>query len=183
MAEPRIHLRACNLCEAMCGVRIEVEGERIPSIRGDDDDPFSQGYICPKATALEDLHDDPDRLQPPLRRAGDALDGASAGTRRSTRSPRRLAEVQRAHGRDAVAVYLGNPTVHNLGAADFGPCSCRARSARTNRYSATSVDQLPHMLAALADVRPPAADARSPTSIAPSSSSCSAPTRSPRTAA
>jgi len=52
MAEPRVHFRACNLCEAMCGLRIEVEGDRIRSIRGDADDPFSKGFLCPKATAL-----------------------------------------------------------------------------------------------------------------------------------
>jgi len=61
MPELRIHFRACNLCEAMCGLRIEVEGDRIRSIRGDADDPFSRGFLCPKATALEDVHVDPDR--------------------------------------------------------------------------------------------------------------------------
>src|SRR5687768_7636179 len=60
------HYRSCNLCEATCGVAIDVEGDRVVGIRGDEADPFSRGYICPKATALADLHHDPDRLRRPL---------------------------------------------------------------------------------------------------------------------
>ena len=62
------HYRTCNLCEAMCGVAVEVEGSRILSIRGDKEDPFSRGHICPKAAALEDVQTDEDRLRHPLRR-------------------------------------------------------------------------------------------------------------------
>lgn len=141
-----IHHRACNLCEAMCGLRIETDGARVTSIRGDEDDPFSKGYLCPKATALKDLHEDPDRLKQPMRREGtqwktigwdEALDEAAT----------RLHDVQKRHGRNAVATYLGNPTTHNTGALLFGPSFLRALGTRS-RFSATSVDQLPHMLAA-----------------------------------
>ncbi len=141
------HFRTCTLCEAMCGVRIDLDGEgRIERIRGDEDDPFSRGHICPKAVALRDLHEDPDRLRHPLRRTAsgwervgwdEALDEAAE----------RLHAVQERHGRDAVASYVGNPTVHNLGAMLYGPMLLRALRSR-QRYSATSVDQLPHMLAA-----------------------------------
>src|SRR5258706_4545757 len=98
----------------MCGLAIEVDGDRILSIRGDDEDVFSHGHICPKAVALKDLHEDPDRLRRPLLRRGSdweeigwdaALDLAAE----------RLLEVQRAHGQHAVAVYPGNPTVPNQG--------------------------------------------------------------------
>jgi anaerobic selenocysteine-containing dehydrogenase len=131
----------------MCGIAIEVDGERIRSIRGDDDDPFSRGYLCPKAVALQDVHADPDRLRRPLRRRGtdweeigwdEALDEAAG----------RLAAIQAAHGREAVAVYQGNPTVHNYGSVLYGQLLLRTLRTR-NRYSATSVDQLPQMLAAL----------------------------------
>ena len=61
-----MHFLTCTLCEAACGVAVEVDDKRVVSIRGDGDDPFSQGYICPKAAALADLHDDPDRLRRPL---------------------------------------------------------------------------------------------------------------------
>ena len=131
----------------MCGVVITTSGPRVTGIRGDPDDPFSKGHICPKAVALQDIHDDPDRLRLPMRRTGrewhpvswdEALDEAAT----------RLTAVQQAHGRDALAVYLGNPTVHSLGAMLFAPGLVRALHTR-NRYSATSVDQLPHHVAAM----------------------------------
>ncbi len=64
----RHHYRACNLCEAICGLDVVVRGETIEAIRGDKDDPLSRGHICPKAVALQDIHADPDRLRHPLRR-------------------------------------------------------------------------------------------------------------------
>ena len=137
----------CPLCEAMCGVLVEVDGERIRSVRGDPDDPFSRGYVCPKAAALPDLHHDPDRIRQPLVRAGsgwreasweEALDRAAAG----------LAAVRGRHGRDAVALYYGNPVAHNLGLLTHGLAFRRALRTR-NVYSASSADQLPQMLAAL----------------------------------
>src|SRR5687767_13921943 len=57
------HFATCTLCEATCGVAVEVDAGRITSIRGDEADPFSRGYICPKAAALQDLYEDPDRLR------------------------------------------------------------------------------------------------------------------------
>ena len=141
-----VHYRACNLCEAMCGVKIEFEGTKVLSIRGDEDDPFSKGHICPKATALQALYEDPDRLRQPMRRVGDqwqklswddALDAAASG----------LHQVQQRHGTHAVGLYLGNPTVHNTGAVLFVSQFARALKTK-HRYSATSVDQLPSQLAA-----------------------------------
>ena len=143
----RTHYRSCTLCEATCGVAVEVEGDKVVAIRGDDEDPFSKGYICPKATALADLHADPDRLRHPMVRDGatwrevgwnEAFDLVAA----------KLRAVRRAHGPDAVAVYQGNPTGHNLGLLTFGQLFLRKLGTR-NCYSATSADQLPHMLAAL----------------------------------
>ncbi|MCA9607247.1 MAG: molybdopterin-dependent oxidoreductase [Myxococcales bacterium] len=130
----------------MCGLTLEVEGGRVTSVKGDPDDPLSQGYLCPKGPALAALQEDPDRLRQPLRRVGDrfepigwddALELAADGLHRA----------QERHGRDAVGVYVGNPTVHNLGAAIFVPMLMRALRTK-NKYSATSVDQLPHHLAA-----------------------------------
>lgn len=143
-----VHYRACNLCEAICGITVRTEDGRITDVRGDPDDPFSRGHVCPKAVALQDVQNDPDRLRRPLRRVGsewrevgwdEALDETA----------RRLGEVRRAHGRDAVALYLGNPNVHNYGTLLFGLPFLKALRTR-NVYSATSVDQLPHHLAAWA---------------------------------
>jgi anaerobic selenocysteine-containing dehydrogenase len=141
-----VHHRTCNLCEAMCGLRLEVEGERILSIRGDPEDPLSHGFLCPKATALEDVHLDPDRHKHPLRRTAEGWTriGWNEAFDEVTR---RIREMQARHGLDSVAVYLGNPNVHSLGALTHAVPFIR--SLRThNRYSATSVDQLPHHLAA-----------------------------------
>jgi anaerobic selenocysteine-containing dehydrogenase len=144
---PHIHYRSCPLCEATCGVAIEVEGDRVVGIRGDDADPFSRGYICPKAAALADLHHDPDRLRKPIAREGnrwreldwdEALDLVAA----------RLRDIQRRHGRNALAIYVGNPAVHNFGLVTLGAMMLRSFGTR-HLYSATSLDQLPHMLAAL----------------------------------
>ena len=141
-----VHHRACNLCEAICGLEIRVAGGEIVSIRGDAKDPLSRGHICPKAVALQDIHSDPDRLRHPMRRNGDsweriswdeAFDFAAEGIR----------SIQDRFGNHAVGAYLGNPNVHNYGSLVFGPPLLRA--LRTpNRFSATSVDQLPHHLAA-----------------------------------
>ncbi|QSQ11148.1 molybdopterin oxidoreductase family protein [Myxococcus landrumensis] len=144
----RVHFRTCNLCEAMCGLRIELKGERITSIRGDEEDPFSRGHVCPKALALKDLHEDPDRLRHPLRRTATGWERVSWDAALDEAATR-LHAVQQAHGKDAVASYLGNPNVHNLGNMVFAPALVKTLRSR-NRFSATSVDQLPHQLVSYA---------------------------------
>ncbi len=131
----------------MCGVIVETSGGAVTSIVGDPDDPLSKGHICPKATALAELYTDPDRLTAPMIRRGDgfvevswdeAFDAVVDGLRR----------VQARHGPEAVGVYMGNPSIHALGAMTHGQLFFRLLKTRS-RFSATSLDQLPHMLAAL----------------------------------
>jgi anaerobic selenocysteine-containing dehydrogenase len=141
------HYRTCTLCEAGCGVAITVEGGRVTDIRGDEADPFSRGYICPKATALADLHADPDRLRQPMLREGDTWRPIGWDEAYGLVASR-LREIRERHGRDAIAVYQGNPTAHNLGLLTFGQLLFRTLGTR-NQFSSTSLDQLPHMLAAL----------------------------------
>lgn len=141
------HYGTCTLCEAACGIVIEHDGARVNSIRGDERDAFSRGYICPKAAALADLHDDPDRLRHPLIREGGGFREASWDEALDTVA-RRLGDIRAQHGPDAVATYQGNPVVHNLGLLTFGQLFLRKLGTR-NAFSATSADQLPHMLAAL----------------------------------
>lgn len=138
----------CNLCEAICGLTFQVQGKRIISVKGNDADPLSRGHICPKAVALKDLHEDPDRLRQPVKRVTE-----KGQTRWQTITwdeafdlvADKLARVREQHGSNAVAVYQGNPSVHNWGnithsALFFGQLKTRSR------FSATSVDQLPHHL-------------------------------------
>jgi anaerobic selenocysteine-containing dehydrogenase len=132
----------------MCGVAITVEGDAIVRIEGDADDPFSRGHICPKAVALKDVHEDPDRLKRPLERTPSGGWREIGWDEAFDKVADRLAAVQAAHGRDSVAVYQGNPTVHNHGSILFGQLFVKSLKTK-NRYSATSLDQLPQMLAAL----------------------------------
>jgi len=144
---PKTHFRACHLCEAICGLVIETDRDRIVSIRGDEADPLSHGHICPKAVALKDVHEDPDRLRRPLRRTASGWAEVSWDDALAE-AAERLVRVQSEHGRNAVAVYQGNPVVHNHGALLFGQVLLRSLGTRS-RFSATSVDQLPHMLSSL----------------------------------
>ena len=135
--------RQCTLCEAHCGIAVEVEGRRVLRITGDPQDVLSHGYICPKAAALADIYEDPDRLRGPVKRVDgrfveigweEALDLAAQGLRR----------VQDRHGKHAVATYVGNPGAHS--SAVLAAVLVRELLRTRNNYSATSVDQLPQYL-------------------------------------
>ncbi|MCA9947289.1 MAG: molybdopterin-dependent oxidoreductase, partial [Anaerolineales bacterium] len=147
MANPtKTHFRTCNLCEAMCGLEIEVNGEEILAIRGDKADPFSRGHICPKATALADIYHDPDRLRQPVRRTPDGWEQIS-WDEAFDEVVGNLKRIQKEYGRNAIGIYQGNPNVHNVGALLYSPPFVRTLRTK-NRFSATSVDQLPHHFAA-----------------------------------
>jgi len=130
----------------MCGIEITVlPGERL-DIRGDQNDPFSQGYICPKAAALQDIHYDKDRLRHPVRRT--AVGWERLGWDEAfDEVARNLKRINATHGKNSVATYLGNPNIHSYGSMLFAPGFIRSLHTR-NRFSATSVDQLAHHLAA-----------------------------------
>lgn len=147
--EPDIqtHFRTCNICEASCGVVIQHRGGEILSIKGDPDDPLSQGHICPKAVALKDLQYDPDRVRKPLKRTGDGWQEIS-WQQALDEVGDRIREIQWLHGYNAVGLYVGNPTAHNHGALLMLAPFIKALNTRS-RFSATSCDQLPHMLACL----------------------------------
>ncbi|WP_447592405.1 molybdopterin oxidoreductase family protein [Aquipseudomonas campi] len=144
-----LHHRACHLCEAICGLTIETEIQadgvtQIRSIKGDAQDSFSRGHICPKAVALQDIQNDPDRLRQPMRRIGEQWQ-AIGWNEAFALVAERLAAIQELHGKNAVAVYQGNPSVHNYGLMTHSNYFLGQLKTR-NRFSATSVDQLPHHL-------------------------------------
>ena len=139
------HYGTCPLCESECGIEVTVENNQIVSIRGDKDNPFSKGSICPKAVSLIDLYNDPDRLKYPVRRTEkgwekiewkDAFDEIGE----------KINDIRRRHGKDAVALFLGNPNVHYHGNLLYLGFLMRALRTK-NRYSSSSLDQLPLMMA------------------------------------
>lgn len=141
--------RTCPLCEATCGLSVyrrkDTAGDEHWLIRGDADDPFSQGFICPKGTALGALHDDPNRLRTPLRRVGD--DPATA-TYEPIGWEEALEEVNTAlgaiiaeHGTDSIGIYLGNPVVHSHHLSLFTGALVRAVNSH-HLYTASTVDQM-----------------------------------------
>ncbi len=143
----RTHYIACNLCEAICGLEITIENDQVRSIKGDKLDPISKGHICPKAVALQDIYNDPDRLRTPIKKTADGWQKIS-WKQAFDEVADELKRVQLEHGNNSVGIYLGNPTVHNLDALLFGSMFYRTLKTK-NRYSATSVDQLPEQLVSL----------------------------------
>ena len=137
-------LRICPLCEATCGLVLTIEDGRVTGARGDRDDVFSHGYICPKGASFAELDNDPDRLQAPLiRRDGElvetswaqALAAAVAGLQRVQADPE-----------SSVAVYLGNPNAHTIAGGLYAPQLVRALKTR-NVFSASTLDQMPKHVA------------------------------------
>ena len=142
---PRTALRICPLCEACCGLEVQVdEAGRVASIRGDAADVFSAGYLCPKGVALKDLHDDPDRLRTPLIKR-DGVFVEATWEEAFAEIERRLLPVREAHGKDSVALTLGNPSAHKMGLLLYMPRLVKALGTR-NFFSASTLDQMPKQL-------------------------------------
>jgi len=141
------HYRVCNLCEAMCGIQVSLDNvaslEKIDIvIKPDTQDPFSKGSMCPKAPALAALHTDPSRLRRPVKRLDN--DWVEISWQEAyTTIEENIKRIREEHGADAIASYLGNPIVHNMGMMLFVKTLTEAIGSK-NVFSATSMDQLPH---------------------------------------
>ncbi|HVN84119.1 MAG TPA: molybdopterin oxidoreductase family protein [Candidatus Binatia bacterium] len=146
MSSERISYHACPLCEATCGLEIRTRGREVIGIRGNTADVFSQGFICPKAYALKELDADPDRLRTPLVRRNGTLQPAT-WDEAFAEVEQRLMPILQAHGRDAVAVYLGNPSAHSMALGMYAQVLLRALGTK-NIYSASTVDQMPKQVSA-----------------------------------
>lgn len=138
------HYRICPLCEACCGLEVRTDGQHITGIRGAERDVFSAGYICPKGVALKDLHEDPDRIRTPLIKRNGEFVAASWGEALALVEQRLLPIMQR-HGRDAVALSIGNPSAHKMGLLLYFGRLAKALGSR-NIYSASTLDQMPKQL-------------------------------------
>jgi len=135
-----VHFRTCPLCEATCGLRIDVADGAVARIRGDRDDVFSLGYLCPKGPSLKGLHEDPDRVRVPLVRDGKRFRPAT-WEEAFHLIDERLRPIIVEHGKDAVALYSGNPWSHNYETIIYTALLYGA--VGKNRFAAATVDQRP----------------------------------------
>ena len=139
------HYRICPFCEATCGLVVETDGDQVVSIRGDEKDTFSEGYLCPKGVALQDFHHDPDRLQSPMIRDGETWREAS-WDEAFTLIEEKLMPIIQEHGSHAVGIYGGNPSIHNVSLTVYGPILMKSMKT-PNLFSASTVDQMPKQVA------------------------------------
>lgn len=136
----QVHARTCHICEANCGLLVEVEGREILSIKGNPDHVLSRGHICPKGTAIADLQDDPDRLHKPLKK----VDGQWQEIGWETAFQEiavKLKDLKQAFAKPAM--YMGNPSAHDYGISTQVSTLRRAMGLK-NIYSASTLDQIPH---------------------------------------
>ena len=134
----------CPLCEATCGLELTLADGTVTAIRGDRQDVFSRGYLCPKGVSLKALHEDPDRLRTPLvKRGGEFV--AASWDEAFAEIDRRLPAIRAEHGNESVAAYVGNPGAHNLASLLYGRVLLKALATR-NVFTASSVDQMPKHL-------------------------------------
>jgi len=137
------HYRVCNLCEAMCGLEIEHDGKKVISVKGDLKDPFSKGSICPKGALIHKIHEDKDRLKVPLKKSKEGKWEEISWKSAFDIIGEEVNKIRIKYGDDAVALYLGNPTVHNFGMMLFSGVMRRSLKTK-NFFSPTTMDQLPH---------------------------------------
>src|SRR5262245_14075825 len=139
-ASRRVIQRVCPFCEATCGLSIAAEGESIVSVRGDALDPFSRGYVCPKAYGVKQLYEDPERLRRPVRRTAAGWEEIGWGEAFEEIAERMLG-IRERHGKNAIGMYVGNPLVHDA-AFLYYPVLVRALGSRSI-FNPSAIDTLP----------------------------------------
>jgi anaerobic selenocysteine-containing dehydrogenase len=133
--------RTCPLCEATCGLELTIQDGRVTKVRGDGDDVFSKGFLCPKGVSIAELHEDPDRLRTPLvRRDGELVE--ATWDEAFAEVDRLLSPLLAEHGRDAAAIYLGNPNSHSLAGTIYAPLLAKSLGTK-HIFSASTLDQMP----------------------------------------
>jgi anaerobic selenocysteine-containing dehydrogenase len=137
----------CNLCEALCGLKVTLDGNRIVEIRGDAEDVFSKGHICPKGPAMRELYEDPDRLRTPMRRTSKGFEPITWDQAFELAGDR-LRSIRERFGRDAIAFYIGNPSVHSH-RSSLGTQVLSLALRTHNFYNANSQDSNPRLFACM----------------------------------
>ncbi|MFJ7529120.1 Anaerobic selenocysteine-containing dehydrogenase [Streptomyces sp. MnatMP-M77] len=134
--------RICPLCEATCGLTLTIEGTTVTGARGDRDDIFSRGFICPKGASFGGLDADPERLRVPLVRGEDGELREAGWSEAFDLIAARIPELTRTHGPNAVGVVLGNPNVHTMAGSLYPPQLLGALRT-SNVFTASTLDQMP----------------------------------------
>ncbi len=142
----RTAFRTCPFCEATCGLELTLEGDELVKVRGDADDVFSHGFLCPKGVAIKALHEDPDRLRTPMLKQPDGSFAPASWDEAFAEIDRRLPPLLAEHGRDAAALYIGNPAAHGMVGLLYGRVLAKALGTR-NVYTASTIDQRPKEIA------------------------------------
>ncbi|WP_264076991.1 molybdopterin oxidoreductase family protein [Mycolicibacterium houstonense] len=145
MADTRTALRICPFCEATCGLTLTITDDRVTAARGDRDDVFSAGFICPKGASFGELDNDPDRLSGPLVRRDGVLTESTWDEAYAVVAER-LGAVIAEHGGTSVGVYLGNPNAHTIAGSLYAPVIVKALGTR-QVFSASTLDQMPKHVA------------------------------------
>ena len=141
-----VHPRMCPICEANCGLLVEADSrtKRLISIRGDDKDPLSQGFLCAKGYAWTELHDDPNLIKTPLiKRDGKFVE--ATWEEAFDLIGERLGAIRKEHGANSIGFYIGNPIAHKPGLLYYAPPLLEILGSM-NVYSASSVDTTPKFL-------------------------------------
>src|SRR5262249_27840507 len=144
MSDRRTVHRVCPFCEATCGLAVEVDGDAIVGVRGDKEDPFSRGFICPKAYGLKELYHDRERLRRPVRRTATGWEEISWEEAYDEVAARLIA-IRERHGNDAIGMYNGNPVVHDVGALVYRAVLQRALASRS-MFNSAAIDTLPKIV-------------------------------------
>jgi len=138
--------RSCPICEASCALRVQADPDsrRVLRIEGDDRDPISRGHLCPKATALQGVHEDPDRLRRPLRKTADGDWEEIGWDAAFDLAAERIGAVQERYGNDALGIYIGNPSGFDVGSMLYNRFILESlRSPRL--FSAATMDHFPKL--------------------------------------
>jgi len=148
MGSGEIVYRSCPTCEASCGLRCEIDraARKVIRIEGDPDDPRSRGYLCPKAYAMKEVYEDPERLRTPIRKRADGSWEEISWETAFDYAADRLRAIRDTHGSNANGFYIGNPTGHNVGAQLYIPPLMGGLGTQRS-FSAGTMDQHPQNVA------------------------------------
>lgn len=135
---PETKITYCRICEAMCGLEVDVDAGRVVDVRPDPAHPVSRGFACVKGMKFGEVHRDPDRLRHPMRKVDGRWERTSWDDA-NAEIGRTLARIRREHGPHAIGLYFGNPSAFSMSSPMGSQGFVRGVGTR-NVFSAGSQD-------------------------------------------